>query len=69
MKPADLQEILPFLIPVVIAEIILLVVTLRHILTHTTYKRGNRILWLAITIVGMQFWGPIAYFLLGKEDE
>ncbi len=69
MKPADLQEILPFLIPVVIAEIILLVVTLRHILTHTTYKRGNRILWLVITIVGMQFWGPIAYFLLGKEDE
>ena len=63
MKPADLQEILPFLIPVVIAEIILLVVTLRHILTHTTYKRGNRILWLVITIVGMQFWGPIAYFL------
>ena len=69
MKPADLQEILPFLIPVVIAEIILLVVTLRHILTHTTYKRGNRILWLVITIVGMQFWGPIAYFLLGKEYE
>ena len=69
MKPADLQEILPFLIPVVIAEIILLVVTLRHILTHTTYKRGNPILWLVITIVGMQFWGPIAYFLLGKEDE
>ena len=69
MKLADLQEILPFLIPVVIAEIILLVVTLRHILTHTTYKRGNRILWLVITIVGMQFWGPIAYFLLGKEDE
>ena len=69
MKPADLQEILPFLIPVVIAEIILLVVTLRHILTHTTYKRGNRILWVVITIVGMQLWGPIAYFLLGKEDE
>lgn len=68
MKLADLQEILPFLIPVVIAEIVLLAATLRHILTHTTYKRGNRTLWLVIAIVGMQFWGPIAYFLLGKED-
>ncbi|MBQ9984125.1 MAG: PLDc N-terminal domain-containing protein [Lachnospiraceae bacterium] len=68
MNPVELQEILPFLIPVAIAEIVLLVVTLRHILTHTTYKRGNRVLWLVIAIVGMQFWGPIAYFLLGKED-
>lgn len=62
-------ELLPFLIPLMIAEVILLVVTIRHILTHSTYKRGNRVLWLAIAIVGMQFWGPILYFVLGKEDE
>ena len=61
-------EILPFLIPLIVAEIVLLVVTLRHILTHDTYKRGNRILWIVIAIVGMQFWGPILYFVLGKED-
>ena len=69
MNLAELQDILPFLIPLAIVEIVLLVVTLRHILTHTTYKRGNRMLWIVIAIVGMQFWGPIAYFLLGKEDE
>ena len=65
----QLTELLPFLIPLVIAEFILLAVTLRHILTHNTYKRGNRILWIVIVIVGMQFWGPILYFVLGKEDE
>lgn len=65
----QLTELLPFLIPLVIAQFILLVVTLRHILTHNTYKRGNRILWIVIAIVGMQFWGPILYFVLGKEDE
>ena len=65
----QLTELLPFLIPLVIAEFILLAVTLRHILTHNTYKRGNRILWIVIAIVGMQFWGPILYFVLGKEDE
>lgn len=65
----QLTELLPFLIPLVIAEVILLAVTLRHILTHNTYKRGNRILWVVIAIVGMQFWGPILYFVLGKEEE
>ncbi len=61
-------EFLPFIIPLVIAELVLLIYTLRHILTHNSYKRGNRTLWLIITIVGMEFIGPILYFLLGKED-
>lgn len=65
----ELKELLPFLIPLIIAEIILLAVTLRHILTHSTYKRGNRTLWIILTIVGMQFWGPILYFVLGKDEE
>ena len=64
----DLMEILPFLIPLVIAEFALLGYTLHHILTHKTYKRGSRALWLVITIVLMNFVGPILYFLLGKED-
>ena len=64
----ELTEILPFLIPLVIVELRLLGYTLWHILTHKTYKRGNRALWIVIAIVGMQFWGPILYFILGKED-
>ena len=64
----DLKELLPFLIPLIIAEIILLTVTLRHIFTHDNYKRGNRTLWVIVTIVGMEFIGPILYFVLGKED-
>lgn len=65
----DIKEMLPFLVPLVIAELTLLIYTLRHILTHRTYKRGSRALWLAIVIVGMEFIGPVLYFLLGKEDE
>lgn len=64
----NLHEMLPFLIPLGIAEIVLLVVTLRHILTHDNYKRGNRALWVIVTVVGMEFIGPVLYFLLGKED-
>lgn len=64
----DIKELLPFLIPLIIAEIILLIVTLRHIFTHDNYKRGSRALWVIVTIVGAEFIGPILYFLLGKED-
>ncbi|MFH1513288.1 MAG: PLDc N-terminal domain-containing protein [Bacillota bacterium] len=64
----NLQEMLPFLIPLLIAELALLAYTIYHILTHKTYKRGTRALWLIVSIVGMQFIGPILYFLLGKED-
>ena len=64
----QLMEFLPFLIPLVIAEFALFGYTLYHILTHDIYKRGNRTLWLVITIVFMNFVGPILYFLLGKED-
>lgn len=63
------KEFLPFLIPLIIAQFILLIVTLRHIWTHTEYKRGNRILWTIVAVVGMQFWGAIIYFAFGKEDE
>lgn len=51
-----LMEFLPFLIPLVIAELALFGYTLYHILTHKTYKRGSRALWLVITIVYCTFW-------------
>ena len=64
----NIKELLPFLIPLVIAQFVLLAITLRHILTHNNYKRGTRALWLVVAIVGMEFVGPILYFILGKED-
>lgn len=66
--PEELIEFWPFLIPLVIAQFSLLGYTLYHILTHDTYKRWNRTVWLVITIVLMNFVGPILYFVLGKED-
>ena len=64
----EIMEILPFLIPLAVVELALFAYTLYHILTHKTYKRGSRALWLVVTVVFMNFLGPILYFLLGKED-
>lgn len=65
----DFKELLPFFIPLAVAEFGLLGYTIYHILTHKTYKRGNRTLWIVVAVVGMQFIGPILYFLLGREDD
>lgn len=64
-----IKELLPFLIPLIVAELAVLGYTLYHILTHETYKRGSRTLWVVVSIVLMNtFIGPILYFLLGRED-
>ena len=63
-----ITEFLPFLIPLMIVEFALLGYSLWHILTHKNYKRGTRTLWLIVTIVGMNFIGPIIYYILGKEE-
>ena len=64
-----IMELLPFLIPLLIVQLSLLGYVLYHILTHRNYKRGHRALWLIITIVFMNFVGPILYLLLGKEEK
>ena len=64
----EIMQFLPFLIPLVILQFALLGYTLFHILTHEHYKRGNRVIWLVITLVLMNYVGPILYFLFGKED-
>ena len=65
----NIMELLPFLIPLIAAELAVLGYTLYHIFTHSQYKRGNRALWVVVTVVLMNtFIGPILYFLLGKED-
>ena len=64
-----LKEYLPLLLPLLVAELALFVWALVHVLTHKTYKHGNRVLWLIVVIVMMNFVGPILYFILGKEDE
>ena len=69
MDMTQLTEILPFLLPLVIAELALLVYAIVHILTHPTYKRGSRWLWMIVVIADMEFIGPLAYIIFGKEEQ
>ena len=64
----NILEFLPFLLPLIVAQLALLAYTLYHIFTHDTYKRGTRVMWIVLTLLFMNFIGPIIYFLFGKED-
>ena len=61
------MEYLPFLIPLIVIQLGLMIAALVHIFTHKTYKRGNRILWVILSFV--QIIGPILYFVFGRGDE
>ena len=63
-----IMEYLPFLIPLVVVQFGLFAYTVYHIVTHDRYKRGNRTLWLIVTVVLMNFLGPILYLTLGRDD-
>lgn len=63
----NLSDLLPFLIPLVILEVVLTGASLVHIFTHKTYKYGNRLLWVILSFINII--GPVLYFIIGRSDE
>ncbi len=63
-----IMEYLPFILPIIILELILMLAALIHLLKHPNYKFGNKIIWIVI-VCGFQIVGPIIYFAIGKGDE
>lgn len=62
-----LMEYLPFLIPLIIVQIILQISALVHLLKHPNYRFGNKTIWIIVVLLG-QIIGPIVYFALGREE-
>lgn len=62
-------QYLPFLIPIVIIELALVVAALVHCLKHNKYRFGNRVLWIIVILVLCEFIGPILYFTIGRGED
>jgi len=62
-----IADILPFLIPLVIVEIVLLVIALADLLKREYYKTDAKIIW-AIVIVIIGIIGPVIYFIFGRKE-
>lgn len=66
--PEEMAPYLPFLIPIVILELVLMVTALIHVLRHPNYRFGNRVLWV-IVVLFVQIIGPILYFTIGRGED
>lgn len=64
----DIKEYLPFIIPLLVLQLGLMLAALISILKHKKYKTGNRALWVILSLL-VSIIGPILYFVLGKTDE
>lgn len=63
-----LKEYLPFLIPLVIAQLALGITALVHVLRHPHYRFGNKVMWAFIVML-VQIIGPVIYFAFGRGEE
>lgn len=67
--PNHLSQYLPFLIPVAVLEIGLLLAALVHLFRHKAVRNLNVAAWAVIIIVLGEFIGPILYFTIGRKDD
>jgi len=61
-----IRELLPFLIPILILQLALMVFALVDLVRRERTK-GPKWLW-ALIIVFVNLIGPILYFIVGRED-
>jgi Phospholipase_D-nuclease N-terminal len=62
----QVRQLLPFLIPIVLIQLGLMVVALVD-LARRARTRGPKWLWVLV-IVFVNWIGPIVYFVLGREE-
>jgi hypothetical protein len=64
----NLGQLIALLIPLVLVELGLLAFALYDLVKRKRVKGGNKWVW-GIIIVVVEFFGPILYFVLGREEE
>jgi hypothetical protein len=63
----QLREYIPFLIPIIIIELVLAITALVHVLKHPNYRFGSKVFWV-LFVLFIQIIGPIIYFAFGREE-
>jgi hypothetical protein len=61
-----IEAVLPYLIPILLLELALLVIALRDLILRER-TRGPKWVWVLV-IVLINIFGPIAYLLFGREE-
>jgi hypothetical protein len=64
----DISDLLPLLIPLVVLQVGLLVWALIDLTRPERRVRGDSKAVWALIIVFISFFGPLLYFIVGRED-
>ena len=62
-----LLDMLPFLIPLFLIELALLVIALIDVIRREKVTGNNKVVWILV-IVLVQVIGPVVYFLFGRKE-
>jgi hypothetical protein len=63
-----LREMLPFLIPLFVIQVSLLVIALVDVAKRKRVTGGNKVVWILI-IVLVEVIGPIIYLAVGRKED
>lgn len=63
-----LIENLPILLPLILAELVLALTALVHVLRSPSYRFGNKFFWILVVLL-VQFMGPVIYFVFGRGED
>ncbi len=62
-----IKEILPFLIPLLLIQLVLLIIALADLIKREKVRGGNKIIW-ALVIVLVNIIGPVLYLFIGRQE-
>ncbi|WP_291291779.1 PLD nuclease N-terminal domain-containing protein [Enterococcus sp.] len=66
--PENFSVYLPILIPLVLLQFTLILVSVLDIVKQKQFKFGNRTLWILVSCL-ISIIGPILYFTFGKGEK
>jgi hypothetical protein len=62
-----LVQMLPYMVPLIILEVVLTVVALVDLAKRKHVTGGNKIIWVLVTL-GIQIIGPVIYLIAGRKE-
>jgi hypothetical protein len=68
MNSTEIAKLVPILIPIILIELALMVAAIVDLIRHPETRILPRWVWILLVLF-FQIFGPILYFVIGREQE
>jgi hypothetical protein len=68
MNSTEIAKLVPVLIPIILIELALMVAAIVDLIRHPKTRILPRWVWVLLVLF-FQIFGPILYFIIGREQE